>query len=68
MYRNKRYKLLVYHGHEEGELYDLVDDPDEFNNLWYATDKQDIKFDLMKRSFDSSMLAMDKGPKRVGPM
>ncbi|MYF99516.1 sulfatase-like hydrolase/transferase [Candidatus Poribacteria bacterium] len=68
MYRDKRYKLVVYHGHEEGELYDLVDDPDEFNNLWYATDKQDIKFDLMKRSFDSSMLAMDKGPKRVGPM
>jgi len=68
MYRDKRYKLVVYHGHEEGELYDLVDDPDEFTNLWYTTDKQDIKFDLIKRSFDSSMFSMDKGPQRVGPM
>ncbi len=68
MFRNKRYKLVVYHGHEEGELYDLVDDPDEFNNLWHFSDKQDIKLDLLKRSFDASMLAMDRGPKRVGPM
>ena len=68
MYRDKRYKLIVYHGHEEGELYDLVDDPDEFNNLWHAADKQDIKMELLKQSFDASMFAMDKGPERVGPM
>ena len=68
MYRDKRYKLVVYHGHEEGELYDLVDDPDEFNNLWHLPDKQDIKLDVLKRSFDASMFAMDRGPKRVGPM
>ncbi len=68
MYRDKRYKLVVYHGHEEGELYDLVDDPDEFNNLWFASDKQDIKMDLLKQSFDASMFAMDRGPERVGPM
>ncbi len=68
MYRDKRYKLVVYHGHEEGELYDLVEDPDEFNNLWELQEKQDLRFDLLKRSFDASMFAMDRGPKRVGPM
>ena len=68
MFRDKRYKLVVYHGHEGGELYDLLDDPNEFNNLWYESSKQDIKFDLLRRSFDSSMFAMDRGPKRVGPM
>lgn len=68
MYRDRRYKLVVYHGHDEGELYDLVDDPDEFNNLWDESDKQSIKLELLKRSFDSSMFAMDRGPERVGPM
>ena len=68
MYRDQRYKLVVYHGYEEGELYDLADDPDEFNNLWELQEKQDIKYDLLKKSFDASMFAMDRGPKRVGPM
>lgn len=68
MYRDKRYKLVVYHGHQEGELYDLVDDPNEFNNLWYNCDKQELKLDMIKRSFDASMFAMDSGPQRVGPM
>lgn len=68
MYRDKRYKLAVYHGHEEGELYDLIEDPDEFDNLWHAPDKQGIKMDLLKQNFDAAMFAMDIGPRRVGPM
>lgn len=68
MFRDKRYKIVTYHGHEEGELYDLVDDPEEFNNLWDKSDKEEIKMDLLKKSYDASMFAMDKGPERVGPM
>ncbi len=68
MYRDERYKLVVYHGHAEGELYDLIDDPDEFKNLWRAPAKQEVKMALLKRNFDASMFAMDIGPRRVGPM
>ena len=34
MYRDRRYKLVRYHGHDLGELFDLQEDPGEFNNLW----------------------------------
>ncbi|MDP6746644.1 MAG: hypothetical protein QGH37_06420 [Candidatus Poribacteria bacterium] len=36
MYHNQRYKLASYHGNNFGQLYDLEQDPDEFNNLWDA--------------------------------
>ena len=68
MYRDDRYKLVVYHGHGLGELYDLEKDPEEFENLWDDPERQAVKTDLMQRSFDASMLAMDRGPRRIGPM
>ena len=68
MYRDKRYKLTVYHGHNLGELYDLENDPGEFNNLWDDPNARELKFDLLAKSFDASMLAEDLGPPRVGPM
>ena len=39
MFRDERYKLVCYHGHGVGELFDLHDDPSEFRNLW---DDQDL--------------------------
>jgi len=68
MYRDGRYKLNVYHGHNLGELYDLQEDPDEYVNLWDDPAHQMLKLDLMQRSFDASMLAMDPGSRRIGPM
>ena len=68
MYRDQRYKLVVYHGHDLGELYDLEEDPEEFENMWDEAEAQPLKLELMRRSFDASMLAMDRGPERVGPM
>jgi len=61
-----RHKLIVYHGHAVGELYDLREDPDEFRNLWDEADCQLLKLDLMKTLFDATQLATDDGQTRVG--
>ena len=66
MYRTEKYKLVVYHGHEKGELFDLERDPEEYTNLWDSPKHQKIKFELMKRSFDQTVLSMDTGPIRLG--
>jgi len=68
MCRDRRYKLVVYHGHGLGELYDLEEDPGEFENLWDAAEAQPLKLELIQRSFDAAMLGMDPGPRRVGPL
>lgn len=68
MFRDDRYKLVLYHGHGLGELYDLKEDPEEFNNLWDNLGYHTVKTGLMERSFDASMLSMDRGPRRIGPM
>ncbi|MBI1293745.1 sulfatase-like hydrolase/transferase [bacterium] len=69
MYRDHRYKLVVYHGHELGELYDLDEDPNEFTNLWDDPDHAAIKSILLLRSFDASMRGIvDVGTERIGPM
>jgi arylsulfatase len=68
MYRDATHKLSVYHGHDLGELYDLVNDPDEFDNLWDDPDHQTLKLQLMQKSFDATMMAIDKGSERIGPM
>lgn len=66
MLRTARYKLVVYHGHDVGELYDLQADPEECLNLWDAEGMQPVKHDLIKQLFDAVMLAMDEGVARVG--
>ena len=67
MLRDRRYKLVVYHGHGMGELFDLRDDPGEFHNLWESTEHAAIRCELLGRSFDSLALAVDVGPQRTAP-
>jgi arylsulfatase A-like enzyme len=43
---NDRYRLTVYAGEDWGELYDLVEDPNETNNLWDDANHASIKADL----------------------
>jgi arylsulfatase A-like enzyme len=42
-----RYKLTVYRQGNEGELFDLRDDPDELHNRWSDPAYRDVKSDLL---------------------
>lgn len=68
MYYDGRYKLSVYHSHNLGELYDLQNDPDEFNDLWDSPEHQALKLNLLQKSFNATMLTTYPGFERRGPM
>lgn len=67
MLRTANEKIVVYHGTEDGELYDLETDPDEFENLWDHPDAKDRKLELLRYCFDTSVFTMDPLPPRLGP-
>jgi arylsulfatase A-like enzyme len=69
MYRTERYKLVVYHDHNIGELYDLQEDPWEFNDLWSDPEQSDLKNRLIFESFNQHVnLTTNVGSKRIAPM
>ncbi len=61
MIRTRRYKLVNYHGHGTGELFDMEKDPGEFNNLWDDPGYQKIKMDLMIKSYDVTVRTTNPG-------
>ena len=65
MYRDRRWKLIVYHQKGICELYDLDNDPWEHNDLAEHTDYQAIKWELMQKSFDATVYAHPKMTPRV---
>ncbi len=66
MLRSGDYKLIVNHGIELGELYDLSSDKNETVNLWDNKDYQLIKLDLMKKMCDKiAFTSCDPLPKRI---
>ena len=64
MIRDERYKLVVYHGHNTGELFDLQTDPNEFENLWDDPAHAEIRFKMLLKNFDKLAFAVDTGPKQ----
>ena len=69
MYRDKRYKLSIYHSQGVGELYDMQEDPWEHNDLWDSPEHRDIRDQLIFRSFNQHvMLTTDVGTERIAPM
>ena len=68
MYFDGRYKLVCYHNHALGELYDLEADPQELVDLWDEAAYQALKVELLQRSFDAHMTTLYVGPDRIGPM
>jgi len=62
MHFDGQYKLIVYHGYEFGELFDLKNDPCELDNLWNNDDYAAIKNRLIKDAFDTAIKVSDQGP------
>ena len=46
-YVNRRYKITVYRGMKDGELFDLEEDPDERRNLWRDPAATELKAALL---------------------
>ncbi len=66
MWREGRWKLVVYHGMTIGELYDMEEDPGEFENLWESPAHAEIKNRLIRACFDQCMFTIDRGPRQIG--
>lgn len=60
-YRDKEYKLVIYANEEYGEMYDLINDPYEINNLFFNEEYINLKLDLMTKL--SKRLIIDSDPK-----
>lgn len=65
MYFDGRYKSIVYHGHDLGELYDLEEDPGEFGNLWLDPARAQLRCEITRRHFDAIMATSDAGVRRT---
>lgn len=66
MLRTRRYKIVNYMDYDEGELFDLQKDPEEYHNLWNDPDYADVRFRVMKMNFNETIRAIDTGPERLG--
>lgn len=44
-----RYKLVVYRDWEDGELYDLQEDPDQYTNLWSKPEYRALREEMLLR-------------------
>ncbi|TDF92816.1 DUF4976 domain-containing protein [Paenibacillus piri] len=65
MVRTERYKLVSYHKRNEGELYDLQQDPDEIHNLWNDPNLSAVKLEMYERLCDRMAETVDPLPERL---
>ncbi|MCL1888025.1 MAG: sulfatase-like hydrolase/transferase [Kiritimatiellaeota bacterium] len=66
MVRDHHAKIIVSHGKECGELYDLDADPKEFKNLWDDPAAADLKSRMLKKTCDAMARTIDPLPERIG--
>lgn len=46
-YVDERYKITVHYNQEYGEMFDLLEDPNEINNLWDNPDYRELRSQLL---------------------
>lgn len=56
MYFDGRYKIAVHHNSDISELYDLENDPCEYENLWNKDGYEKLQNELVKKCFDHAVL------------
>lgn len=56
-YVNQRYKITVYRQGEDGELFDLQEDPGEINNLWHDSRSQQLKGRLLHEFMQATLIS-----------
>ncbi len=66
MVRTAEHKIVVWHGQEVGELYELNDDPGELVNLWDDPACGGLRHAMMKRVCDRMAWTADPLPERIG--
>ena len=62
-----RWRLTIYHNVDWGELYNLVDDPHELDNLWSDPAHQAIKGDLFEKLARRQMALAERSPLPTAP-
>lgn len=65
MYYDGRFKLNIYHDAEEGELFDLSTDPNEFHDYWNDPQFKQKKSELIHHHFSAMMKISGSGPERI---
>jgi arylsulfatase A-like enzyme len=54
-YVNERYKITVYRDGEDGELFDLAEDPGEVRNLWHEPARKGLKGRLLHEFLQATL-------------
>lgn len=64
MYYDGRHKINIYQGHDVGEIFDLKEDPGEFNNLWGTN--SGLQERLMTKAIHGYLATSSPGIRRTG--
>lgn len=64
--RDARFRLSVFQGMNWGELYDLDNDPGEFENLWDHVDMVNVKLRLLEELAQAEIAHVDQSPMPTG--
>ncbi|WP_099159503.1 sulfatase-like hydrolase/transferase [Virgibacillus ndiopensis] len=58
--RTKEYKLWYNSNFKDGEMYDLINDPDELHNLYHDEDSKELRSELFELTLHARMVDDDR--------